>query len=78
MTCTNAALGQALNLSHSTVSRMRSGTRTGSMTTLMRLAEVTKTPLEKVALAAQAVKTRGDSTEWDKLLEKACTGASSE
>lgn len=69
--CTNTALGNALGLSHSTVSRMRAGTRTGSVKTLIRLAEVSGVPLDKVAAASEAVR-EGDTAEWNAILEKAC------
>lgn len=73
-TCTNVDLGRALDLSHSTVSRMRSGTRTGSLATLRRLAQVTGRPLEEVADAAEKAR-RGDLTSWHALLDLACTGS---
>lgn len=70
-TCTNSALGHALGLSHSTVSRMRAGTRTGSIKTLLRLAEVSGVPLEDVARASEAAK-EGNADRWNAILEKAC------
>ena len=73
-TCTNAALGEALGLSHSTVSRMRSGARTGSPQTQMRLAELAKVPFEEVARAALAARA-GDAKRWVEILESACSPA---
>jgi transcriptional regulator with XRE-family HTH domain len=69
--CTNTALGNALGLSHSTVSRMRAGTRTGSVKTLIKLAEVSGVPLDQVAAASEAVR-EGKTDEWNAILEKAC------
>lgn len=69
--CTNADLGRVLGLSHSTVSRMRSGSRTGSIATLQRLSKASGVPLEDVANAAQAAR-RGKKSAWNKILEKAC------
>lgn len=69
--CTNAALGEALNLSHSTVSRMRSGARTGSQTTQLRLAELANVSLEEVVRAAMAAKA-GNKARWNEILDKAC------
>lgn len=69
--CTNAALGAALGLSHSTVSRMRSAKRTGSPRVQMRLAEITGIPYEDVTRAAISARD-GDRARWDEILEAAC------
>ena len=67
---TNKQLGEALGLSHSTISRMRTGQRTGSTITLQRLADLTETPVEKVIKAASAA--RGDNTRaWLAIMKKA-------
>ena len=71
MTCTNADLGRALGLSHSTVSRMRTGQRTGSLPTLRRLAALSGKSLEAVADAAIAARD-GDTAEWTKILDSVC------
>lgn len=75
--CTNAALGEAHGLSHSTVSRMRKGTRTGSPQTQLLLAELAELPLETIARAAIAART-GDTDKWNEILDKACGTAESE
>ena len=76
MTCTNAALGEALGLSHSTVSRMRTGKRTGSPRVQMALADLAHKPLEEVVRAAMAAQS-GDLEAWTAILDAAC-GAESE
>lgn len=74
MKCTNAQLGAALGLSHSTVSRMRSGTRIGSVRTLIRLAEVSGVTLDDVAWTAVHVSEGDDEAleKWHGILDKAC------
>jgi transcriptional regulator with XRE-family HTH domain len=71
MKCTNAQLGEALGLSHSTVSRMRAGARFGSIPTLIRLSEVSGVELEKVVLASEEAR-KGNSEEWHGILDRAC------
>ena len=71
-TCTNAALGEALGLSHSTVSRMRKGTRTGSDVTQLKLAELANVSVEEVMRAAIAARA-GDADRWNEILDAACT-----
>lgn len=70
--CTNAALGEALGLSHSTVSRMRSGARTGSPRVQMLLADLAGVQLEEVVRAAMAAQ-KGDTERWSEILDSACT-----
>lgn len=73
MNCSNADLGRALGLDHSTVSRMRSGTRTGSVATLRKLARISGRPLEEVLDAADHAR-EGNLEVWTAILNAACGG----
>lgn len=70
--CTNADLGKVLGLTHSAVSRMRSGERIGSIETLSRLAAAARVPLEDVVVASRAARA-GDLTDWTRILDAACS-----
>lgn len=69
--CTNEDIGRELGLSHSAVSRMRAGTRTGSLDTLIKIAEVTAFSLEDVVTAAIAAR-RGDKSRWTEIMDALC------
>lgn len=60
---TNGEVAARLGLSMSTVSRMRTGKRTGSPSTLMRISSEYNIPLDDVMQAAAAVH-KGDTEPW--------------
>jgi len=60
---TNGEVAAKLGLSMSTVSRMRTGKRTGSPATLMRIASVYGIPLDEVMGAAAKVH-EGNTRPW--------------
>jgi hypothetical protein len=70
VTYTNRGLADALELSESTASRMRSAKRTGSVKTLNRIAKLTGRSLEEVVLAAEKAR-GGDLEKWADLLSSA-------
>lgn len=64
---TNTEIAAKLGLAHSTVSRMRTGERVGSVRTLRRLSREFDIPLERVMSAAgQALE--GDKRDWTRLM----------
>lgn len=64
---TNTEIAGRLGLAHSTVSRMRTGERVGSVRTLRRISKEFGIPLERVmSSAGEALD--GDSTNWVKLM----------
>ena len=75
--CTNAELGATLRLSHSTVSRMRSGRRMGSIETIERIAAVSRTPIAEV-IEARKQCLEGDLTNWNRILDLVCAHADDE
>lgn len=68
MRLTNIDIANRLNLSQSTVSRMRKGTRLASLETLYAIAQTYNVNSE-VLLAAASKAQRGDKTDWVDLLE---------
>lgn len=64
---TNTDIAARLGLAHSTVSRMRSGARVGSVRTLCRISSEFDIPLEKVMTAADKA-LAGDKDDWVKLI----------
>lgn len=72
MECTNTDLGAALDLSPSSVSRMRSGIRTGSPETLKKLSIASGVPVADVLDAAIEARA-GNPGKWVEVVEKACT-----
>lgn len=66
---TNAEVAERLGVSHSTVSRMRTGTRVGSPKVLQKIHETYSIPLNEVMDAA--VKARdGHPAAWRKVMQK--------
>ena len=64
---TNTEIAEKLGLAHSTVSRMRTGERVGSVRTLRRLSREFDLDLDRVmAAAGQALD--GDKGDWVKLM----------
>lgn len=70
---TNAEIASRLGVSHSTVSRMRSGKRIGSPEVLVRISTEFDVPLERVMTAATAAR-RGKPKDWTKLMNEILTG----
>lgn len=69
MKLSNVEVGLALNMSHSSVSRMRSGERVASIDVLDRIArEYHAEPA--VLLEAAAKASRGDTKEWVQVLDE--------
>lgn len=64
---TNAEVAQKLGVSHSTVSRMRTGKRLGSPQVLVRLSEAYDIPLDEVMAAAVAAR-NGKTGKWEKMM----------
>ena len=65
---TNAEVASKLGVSHSTVSRMRSGKRVGSPELLMRIHKEYEIPLEQVMSAATDAR-RGKTGAWKKMMK---------
>lgn len=65
---TNAEVATKLGVSHSTVSRMRTGKRVGSPELLMRIHKEYDVPLETVMSAATDAR-GGKTKKWVKLME---------
>ena len=64
---TNTEIAGRLGLAHSTVSRMRTGERVGSVRTLRRISKEFEIPLERVmSSAGEALD--GDPANWVKLM----------
>lgn len=63
MVVTNGEVAARLGLSMSTVSRMRTGKRTGSPATLMKISSEYSIPLDEVMSAAAAVHD-GNTEPW--------------
>jgi transcriptional regulator with XRE-family HTH domain len=66
---TNAEVAERLGVSHSTVSRMRTGKRVGSPAVLVRIAEKYEIPLEEVMAAAVAARS-GKPAKWTMLMKR--------
>lgn len=65
----NIEIATALNLSQSTVSRMRSGQRLASLETLQLIAQQYSVE-PSILLAAAAKASQGDRSEWIKVLNQ--------
>lgn len=77
---TNTEIAAKLGLAHSTVSRMRTGARVGSVRTIRRISKEYGIPIEKVMAAADKALNDGDPGDWIKIingLESAKTEAAS-
>ncbi len=66
---TNTDIAARIGLAHSTVSRMRTGERVGSVRTLRRISREFDVPLEEVMSAAGSA-LDGDKGDWVKLMSK--------
>jgi len=65
---TNTEIGARLGLAHSTVSRMRTGERVGSIRTLQRISREYNLPLEEVVDAANKA-LEGNNADWVRLMD---------
>lgn len=66
---TNAQVAEKLGVSHSTVSRMRTGIRVGSTETLNRIHREYGIPLDRVVDAAVRARA-GKPTKWKALMKE--------
>ena len=66
---TNAEVADRLGVSHSTVSRMRTGKRVGSPEVLERIHKEYGVPLGEVMSAAVAARA-GDTDDWVEMMKK--------
>lgn len=66
---TNAEVAEKLGVSHSTVSRMRTGIRVGSPKVLQKIHETYDIPLDQVMTAAVRARD-GKPGEWQTLMQK--------
>lgn len=74
---TNTEIAEKLGLAHSTVSRMRTGERVGSVRTLRRLSREFDLPLDRVMSSAGAA-LEGDKKEWVELMAEVAGDSESE
>lgn len=66
---TNAEVAAKLGVSHSTVSRMRTGKRVGSPQVLVRLSQEYNVPLDEVMTAAVSARD-GKPAKWTMLMNR--------
>lgn len=70
---TNAEVAERLGVSHSTVSRMRTGKRVGSPEVLMRIHQAYDIPLQDLMSAAVAAR-KGSAGDWQRLMRQVVGG----